>query len=155
MAVEHVDKLNSELLSDKKTVTDLQAKLIEKRDEEHVLLKSAVEKEVQSVQGVVETELKSYSSVLTKTCTAALAPNKLHAAVKSFANKEDRSRNVMIYGLDEDSGEDLQDKVSQVLTENRGKTSDQRLLPFLGIKKENGKRPIKFTVQSEKWSIRY
>ena len=64
MAVERLDKISSELLSEKKNVIDLQAKLIEKRDEELVLLTSAVAEEVKSVQGVVETELKSYSSAL-------------------------------------------------------------------------------------------
>ena len=64
MAVKRLDKINSELLSEKKNVIDLQAKLIEKRDEELVLLTSAVAEEVKSVQGVVETELKSYSSAL-------------------------------------------------------------------------------------------
>ena len=83
MAVERLDKINSELLSEKENVIDLQAKLIEKPDEELVMLKLAIAEEFKSVLGVVETELKSHSSAPTKTCTAALAPQKLRAAVKS------------------------------------------------------------------------
>ena len=98
------DKINSELSSEKKNVIDLQAKFIEKRDEElvNVMLKSVVAEEVKSVQDVMETELKSYNSpALTKTCAATLAPQKLHAAVKPVSEKEDRCRNVMIHGLKE------------------------------------------------------
>ena len=53
MAVKRLDKINSELLSENKNFIDLQAKLIEKRDEELILLKSAVAEEVKSLQGVV------------------------------------------------------------------------------------------------------
>ena len=147
MAVERLDKINSELLSEKKNVIDLQAKLIEKHDEELVLLKSAVAEEVKSVQGVVETELKSYSSALTKTCTAALAPQKLRAAVKSVSEKEDRCKNVMIYGLEESPGEQLQDKVCQILSEIEEKPLIRDCCR-VGFKKENNKRPIKFSLSS-------
>ena len=147
MAVERLDKINSELLSEKKNVINLQAQLIEKRDEELVLLKSAVAEEVKSVQSVVETELKSYSSALTKTCTAALAPQKLRAAVKSVSEKEDRGKNVMIYGLEESLGEQLQDKVSQVLSEIEEKPLIRDCCG-VGLKKDNNKRPIKFSLSS-------
>ena len=53
-----MDKINGELLEEKKTVIDLQAKLIEKRDEELSSLRAAVKDEVKSVQGVVETKRK-------------------------------------------------------------------------------------------------
>ena len=139
MAVERLDKINSELLSEKKNVIDLQAKLIEKHDEELVLLKSAVAEEVKSVQGVVETELKSYSSALTKTCTAALAPQKLRAAVKSVSEKEDRCKNVMIYGLEESPGEKLQDKVCQILSEIEEKPLIRDSCR-VGLKKDSSKR---------------
>ena len=88
MAVERLDKINAELLEEKKNVIDLQAKLIEKRDGELSSLRAAVKDEVKSVQEVVETEMKSYSSALTKTCAAALAPQKIRAAVKRFQSKK-------------------------------------------------------------------
>ena len=55
MAVELLDKINAELIAAKKTVINLQAKLIEKCEEELNSLKAAVKDEVKSVQGVVET----------------------------------------------------------------------------------------------------
>ena len=95
----------------------------------------------------METELKSYSSALTKTFTTALAPKKLRAAVKSVADKEDPSRKFMIYGLEENSGEDLQDKVSEVLAEIEEKPLIRDCCR-VAFNKENGKRPIKFSLSS-------
>jgi hypothetical protein len=136
-------------LSEKKTVTDLQAKLIEKCDEELVLLKSAVENEVKSVQGVVETELRKYSSASTKTWTAALAAQKMRAAVKLVADKEDRRRiNINYHDIrtrEEFSGEDLHDKVSRVLAEVEVKPVI-RYRCRAGFKKENRKQSIKFSL---------
>ena len=149
MAVERLDKINAELLEEKKTVIDLQAKLIEKRDEELSSLKAAVKDEVKSVQGVVETEMKSYSSALTKTCAAALAPKKIRAAVKTVSDKEDRGRNVIIYGLDDPDEPDqsLEAEVQKVLSEIDEKPV-VRDCCRVGLKKPSSKRPVKFTLSS-------
>ena len=48
---------------------------------------------------------------------AALAPKKIQAAVKKVADREDRSRNVIIHGLTETPNEKLLEKVEEVLTE--------------------------------------
>ena len=47
--------------------------MIEKRDEELSLLKTAVQREVKSVQGVVQSEMKSYSSALSKNLCCSLS----------------------------------------------------------------------------------
>ena len=66
MAAERVDKQNISLIAEQKTVIDLQKKLIEKKEEE-----------LKSVQITVQTEMKSYSFALKKTCAAALTPKKI------------------------------------------------------------------------------
>ena len=149
MAVERLDKINAELLEEKKTVIDLQARLIEKRDEELSSLRAAVKDEVKSVQGVVETEMKSYSSALTKTCAAALAPKKIRAAVKTVSDKEDRGRNVIIYGLDDPDEPDqsLEAEVQKVLSEIDEKPVIRECCR-VGLKKPGSKRPVKFTLSS-------
>ena len=149
MAVERLDKINAELLEEKKTVIDLQAKLIEKRDEELSSLRAAVKDEVKSVQGVVETEMKSYSSALTKTCAAALAPQKIRAAVKTVSDKEDRGRNDIIYGLDDPDEPDqsLEAEVQKVLSEIDEKPVIRECCR-VGLKKPGSKRPVKFTLSS-------
>ena len=149
MAVERLDKINAELLEEKKTVIDLQSKLIEKRDEELSSLRAAVKDEVKSVQGVVETEMKSYSSALTKTCAAALAPQKIRAAVKTVSDKEDRGRNVIIYGLEDSDEPDqsLEAEVQKVLSEIDEKPVIRECCR-VGSKKPSSKRPVKFTLSS-------
>jgi hypothetical protein len=66
--------------SDQEMIIKLQKKLIEKREEE-----------ISSVQRTVKTELKSYTSVVSKSCLAALSQKKIAAAVKNVADQEDRS----------------------------------------------------------------
>ena len=53
----------------------------------------------ESVESTVESEIKSYASAVTKTCATALAPKKLTAAIKAVSEKEDRKRNIIIYGF--------------------------------------------------------
>ena len=104
MAAERVDKQNISLIAEQKTVIDLQKQLIEKKDEE-----------LKSVQTTVQTEMKSYSSALKKTCAAALTPKKICTAVKTIAEKDKRSRNVVIYGISESGGETLKTKLLKFL----------------------------------------
>ena len=71
-------------------IIQLQSELIDKKNEE-----------LGSVKDTVETELKSYSSVLKESCSAALTPQKIASAVKQVNAQEDRNRNVIIFGLAE------------------------------------------------------
>ena len=105
------------------------------------------EDQLKSVKSTVETELKSYYSVVSKTCAAALAPKKIHAAVKKVATQKERCRNVVIYGLPETQSEQLQNKVDTVLIEI-GEKPSIRVCCRVGAQKENAVRPVKFTVNS-------
>ncbi len=147
MAVERIDKMNTELLQEKQTVIDLQAKLIEKGDEELTSFKTSVQNEVKSVQSVLQTEMKSYSSAVKKTCAAALAPQKISAAVKSAASKEERNSNVIIYGVKENDGEVLVEEVIRVLSEIEEKPAIRDCCR-VGVKRTSAPRPIKFTLSS-------
>jgi hypothetical protein len=71
--------------------------------------------ELKAVQNTVQTEMRSYSSVVAKSCSAALAPKKIKAAVRKVIDKDDRSRNVIIYGLEKTGDEKLNNKVETVL----------------------------------------
>ena len=51
--------------------------------------------------------MKSYSADAAENCTAALAPKKIEAAVRRVAEKEDRSKNVIVYGVEELENENL------------------------------------------------
>ena len=99
---------------------------------------------MKSVQNVVQEEMKTYSSALSKTCAAALAPKKIRAAVKTVSDKEDRTRNVIIYGVEESNEESLEEELAKVLKQMEEKPVIRDCC-CVGIRKSDSKRPIKFT----------
>ena len=109
------DEQNRKVIKSQKTIIDLQAEVIKKSDLELASVKRTVKEELKSVQTTVQSEMNSYSSVLPKTCSAALSQRKLQCAVKLAAEKEDRSRNVVIYGVKEEAEEILHDKSLEIL----------------------------------------
>ena len=129
-------KLKDEKIKDQETIIHLQNQLVEKKDEE-----------INSMKSTVQTELKSYSSALSQSCKAALAPKKIEAAVKRVSDKEDRSRNVIVYGVTEESGENLSQCIEGILTEIEEKP---RIMDCcrIGNLQQDKVRPIKFTVSS-------
>ena len=86
---------------------------------------------------------------VTKTCAAALAPQKIRAAVKTVSDKEDRGRNVIIYGLEDSDEPDqsLEAEVQKVLSEIDEKPVIRECCR-VGSKKPSSKRPVKFTLSS-------
>ena len=142
---DEVEKLKSEKIADQKTVISLQNKLIE-----------AHEKNVESVQNVVkttvETEMTNYASAVTKSCSSALAPRKIATAVKKVTAKEERSRNIMIYGMVESQQENVLENVKTILSEIDEKpviTECRRV----GTQKTGAIRPVKFAVSSADHAI--
>ena len=135
-AVERIEQLTSERLKDQDKIIALQQQLLEKRDGELTSLTTAV-----------QSEMQSYSSALTKTCAAALAPKKIRAAVQSVADKEDRSKNLIIYGIDEAANEVLSDKVSEVisLVDEKPVIRDSCRV---GTRRADKPRPVKFSLNS-------
>ena len=129
--------LKDERIRDQDAIIKLQEKLIEKREEE-----------ISSVQTTVKTELKSYSSVVSKSCSAALSQKKITAAVKNVADREDRSRNVIIYGVKEENGEDVEKRIEEILSEidEKPKLKDSCRI---GMADPGKCRPIKFSLSNK------
>ena len=146
-----VGSLKAENADYQKRIIDLQNQLIVKQEEQLTSVKSTVEAEMKTysaaVKETVGTEMKTYSSAVSKSCSAALAPKKLQTAVKKVAEKEERSKNVIIYGLEENSNEELQAKVFKVLEEIGDKPVIEDCLR-IGALKENSTRPVKFSLRS-------
>ena len=101
---EEIDALKNEKIADQKTVIRLQEELIDKKNSD-----------MTSVQTTVKSELKSWSSVAKNICSKALAPTKVKAALKRATEEEDRSANLVIYGLPEKQNEVLEKRVLEVL----------------------------------------
>ena len=107
------------------------------------------EEELKAVQTTVETKMKSYASKVSKNCPAPLTTKKIEAAVRKVVDKDDRSKNVIIYGIVESQNENLQGKVEEVL-ENTGEKPLLRDCVRVGVKKADATlpRPVKFTLNS-------
>ena len=107
-----VDQSKTELIAAQQKVVKLQEDLLEKKNEQLVSLQSDIKT---TVQDTVETEIRSYSSVVTSAPPSSpLCENNLKTAVRTAIEEEDRSKNLVIYGLKEDTGEHLSEKVSSI-----------------------------------------
>ena len=141
------DEQNRKVIKSQKTIIDLQAEVIKKSDLELASLKSTVKEELKSVQTTVQSEMKSYSSVLSKTCSAALSQRKLQSAVKLAAEKEDRSRNAVIYGVKEEAEEIRHDKSLEIL-QDVGERPMIRECCRIGQKRRDKPRPVKLCLSN-------
>ena len=74
---------------------------------------------VSSVEDTVKSELKSYSAAVQESkSTASVIDRKvLKTVVKDVVAEEDRTRNLMIFGLREETNEQINDKFSEILLE--------------------------------------
>ena len=93
--------------------------------------------------------MQSFSSVLKKNIKPVICQKTIKAAVKSVSDEEDRSKNVIIYGIEEKAGEDLLSKVETVLQEIDEKPVVKDCVR-VGIKKSGNERsrPIKFSLRN-------
>ena len=65
-------------------------------------------------KNTVSSKLKSYSSVLLESCSAALEPRKIASAVREVAEGEDRSKNIIVFRVPEEQGENVDNKFNQL-----------------------------------------
>ena len=104
-----VGALKNSRIEDQKKIIELQEELIKKKDLELDSVKS-------EVRSTVQTEVQSFSSVLKTTCTKALAPRKMQAALKTAAEVEDKSRNLIVFGVQEKKEENLEEAIQDVFS---------------------------------------
>ncbi|KAL5249965.1 hypothetical protein ACHWQZ_G015891 [Mnemiopsis leidyi] len=99
-----LENLQEEKIADQKNIINLQNELISQKNEELGL-----------VSKTVEAELKTYSSALQQSCSTALSPKNIVAAVQKVAGEDDRSREVLVFGVAEEKGECANVKVAKIL----------------------------------------
>ena len=136
------ETLEAEKIKDQNTIIKLQSEVIKKKEVE---ISSMTMRE--TMQNTVKNEITSYVIVLSKSCAAALAPNKISKAMKSAVDRDDRKKNVIIYGVSETEGEVVANKVEEVLSQLNEKSMIKDCCR-IGFKKPEAVRPIKFTVNS-------
>ena len=133
---EKVETLQEDKIKDQETIIQLQSKILEKRDEH-----------IDSVQATVQKEIKSFSGVVSQSCATALAPSKIKTAVRKVTEEADRSRNFVIYGVDEEKDENIIVKVNGILQEIEEKPPVETV-SRVGIKQAEKCRPVKVTLRS-------
>ena len=131
-----LENLNEEKIEDQKSIIKLQSDLISQKNEELGL-----------VSKTVETELKTYSSALQQSCSTALSPKNIAAAVQKVAREDDRSKEILVFGVAEEKGECATAKVAKILEHLEEKPKFQQCRR-IGQQRENAVRPIKFNVRS-------
>ena len=98
----------------------LQCQLLAQKDEQLKLLKTSVE---ETVQTTVESGIQSYSAAVQQNSAIGTVCNSniLKKVMKSVAAEEDRSKNLIVFGLKEEEEEQLPALITAVLEEIREK----------------------------------
>ena len=146
-AMKRCDEQNEKIIESQKTIIELQSKVIQNKEEELANLKNTVREELKTVQETVQSEMKTYSSVLSKTCSSALSEKKILAAVKSATEREDRSRNVVMYGVEETPDEVLSEKTTEIFIEIGEKPAVKDCCR-IGLRRGKAPRPVKICLNS-------
>ena len=135
-ASSQLERLRSDKISDQEEIIQLQRDLVHKKNEEIGL-----------VSKTVEAELKTYSSVLQQSCSSALSPRKIAATVKTVSKEEDRSKEIVVFGVEEKQGESVNSVVHQILEQLEEKPQIKQCRR-IGLKRTGAVRPIIFSVRS-------
>ncbi|KAL5246659.1 hypothetical protein ACHWQZ_G018766 [Mnemiopsis leidyi] len=100
-----------EVVDLQRDVVKLQRGLLSEKEKQLSDLRATV---VASVEDTVKAEFKSYSSVVQKTQppSPVIAPLTLKSVVRTVVEEGDRSRSVMVFGLEEKKDEKLRDMVT-------------------------------------------
>ena len=119
---DRLDATKDELLERDRKIITLQDEVSALKDSIISMKDSLLEKSMSAVQTVVKEEIKSYSTVLEtaatavkESCASALAPSKIRTAIASAS--EDRTNNLIVYGLAETSDSNDHDKIKDLFQE--------------------------------------
>ena len=116
----------------------LQCQLLEKRDAE-----------ISAVQSTAVSEMKTFASVLQKSCDTALAPARVSRAIGVVA--EDRANNVIMHGLPDVDEQDVDHLTEEVVCALVGVYDNPRIMRVerIGRFKDGVKRPVKVVFWSK------
>ena len=116
---ENARNMMAETINCQSSVIKLQEELIAAKNTQVAEIKSSVQSSVESAV------VKSYSEAVNAVKSASTPPPEgtvlnqetLKTVVKQVVAEEDRSRNLMVFGLDEEEDEQLQEKVTAIFEE--------------------------------------
>ena len=114
-----------EIISSQRSVIRLQAEPLQCKEDQLKSLKTAVQC---TVQETVQEEIRSYSAAMKSSPAPVNSAGNLQKVVQDATVDDDRSKNFIIFGLEEEDGECLQEKVTEVLQELDLKNQELMLL---------------------------
>ena len=140
------------------------AKIDQLKDEQIILRKRLIDsqsEQINTVQKTVQTEMKTWADVARKNVTQnkVLTATTVKEAVRAVNEEEERSKNLIIYGVAEDKIDDdekdcSKEKLHEIVKSVQKVTSSDDSLPVhgvkvyrLGKKTANSNRPIKVEFQ--------
>ena len=149
---EMIELMKTEALADKTAVIRLQSELLKSKDAELQTVKTVVQETVQlSVQAGIKTYSSAVASNVSDAPTSTIN-NILNKAVKTAIAVEDRSKNLLVFGLAENEKENLDQAVSELFSELEEKPRVQAVNRLggkgAGEIRSDCCRPVKVTLAS-------
>ena len=144
-----LSSVKSQLIENQQWVISLQEQIIDNKDKQLDAAQTVVKS---SVESNLKEQFKSYSEAAAENVMVCQAdsladPATLKKMVKSVVQEEDRSRNVVIFGLPEQKNENVEARVQEVFQEIGLKPTLQATRVGK-IRKDNAKRPVQVSLSS-------
>ena len=141
-------RLQDSLLESQETVIELQKELLDSKDGQ-----------LQSVEKVEKSEIRSYSEAVTSANVpkaASVSVKEVQKVVQNVVEADDRSKNIIVFGLKETDNEDINVIINEVLENIGCKPCHESVR--IGFKKQteadsNKHRPVKVSVASSAHAI--
>ena len=141
----------SQLIENQKWVISLQEQVIESKGKQLEAVQIAVKA---TVEDSVKEQFKSYSDVVQENVmvcqpqTESVAPGVLKQVVQSVIQQEDRSRNLMVFGLPETEDENATERIQDLFQGIGIKPATMEVSRVGRSSKEKKKRPVKVILSS-------
>jgi hypothetical protein len=152
-ASQYIDELQREEADSQKKMIELQGELLNCKDAQISGMQQAVQSEIRNLKSEVTDTVKSgivsYSEAVKKSssCSAAVPPENLQKMLKKVVEDEDRSKNLMIFGLDECADDKLNESVVEVLETLEEKPKVETVCR-IGAVKVGYRRPVKIVFRN-------
>ena len=126
-------------------VIELQQRILDKKSDE---LDAFTVADTTIVKHSVKSECKGYAEAVKNYCNPVMSPQTLKNLVKQVVKEKERSRNLIVFGLEENEKEIISEKIGDLLETmgERPKTGAYRLGKFSSEK--TSPRPVKVTMTS-------
>ena len=149
-------KFSDDLIASQTQVISLQQQLLEAKDVQLAKVTTAVEEKVCKVTEEVKAEISSYSDALQsrgmpaeQTVSSTDMKTAVRTALSEKADEEERETNIVIFGLEEKSGEKLGERVNELLGKLELGEKPRFTARRVGeVRQGATKRPVKVSLRS-------